>query len=162
MHYKLAIINAERLPTGKLPRSMSSEIAEIILNAKMSEGWEGLRTDLSRQFRELFNERGWTLDTNLMFEPARTITMHYRKNDVEVQVSWRHYEKIGTEMLKFQTDFVEGRIVGGIFICISEELREETVGAFSGSITMDKAIGYLKSVESVIQVPIAIFGLLPN
>ena len=77
-------------------------------------------------------------------------------------MSWRHYEKIGSEMLKFQTDYVEEKIKGAVFICITESMREYAPEAFMGSITMEKALTYLESVSSVIKVPIMLVGLVPE
>lgn len=161
MYFELVLANSNNLPKGKLTRNMISEIAEIVLEAYIGSGTESIRSELSTQFRNLFGDRHWELDTNLLFEPARAITMHFYKEGVEVLVSWRHYGKIGTEMLKFQTDFSEGRIACGVYICITEELSEYTGNAFSGSITMEKAMKYLESVKQTIQVPIVIIGLIP-
>ncbi len=120
------------------------------------------RTKISKQFRDLFPEKGWELDTNLLLEPAKTITMHFFKNNIGVQVSWKQYEKIGSEMLKFQTDYVDGKIKGAVFICIIERIRKFTPEAFMGSITMEIALSYLESVRSVVKVPILIIGLVPE
>lgn len=162
MHFALALVNVDSLPNGIVPSTMCSEIAEIVSAIDIGNSKDVARTEISKQFRVLFPENGWELDTNLLLEPAKTITMHFFKNQIGVQVSWRHYEKIGSEMLKFQTDYVEGKIKGAVFICISESLRKYASEAFKGSITMEKALSYLESVSAVIKVPILLMGLVPE
>ena len=162
MKFTLALVNSEYLKNGIIPSAMCSEVIEIILGTHLSDEKEVVRTNLSQAFRDAFPEFGWELDTNLLLEPAKTVTLHFYKNKIGVQVSWRHYEKIGSEMLKFQTDYVDGKIKGAVFVCVTEEFRNEISDAFQGSITMEKALTYLESVSAVIKVPILLIGLVPQ
>ena len=168
MQYELALFNAVDLEA--LPSTMNSEVAAIVHQAEVDLESKSFRRDLRVQFLTLFNNSGWKTDTNLYFEPARTGTPHFTKNRILVQISWRHYEKIGTELLKFQKDFQEGHIDAGVYICITDKLRNslrKTPGVkkgpetFEGSTTMEKATQYMESVKSIIKVPIAVMGLLP-
>ena len=77
---------------------------------------------------------------------------------------------IGTELMKFQKEFLEGRITAGVYICITEKLENYlkkihpssgSTESFQGSTNAEKVSKYLQSVGEIITVPIAIMGLLP-
>jgi hypothetical protein len=101
---------------------MNSEVAGIVHSINLNLETNSFRRDLSDCFKNAFEREQWETDTNLYFEPAREGTPHFIKNKILVQATWRHYMMIGTEMLKFQTEFANGRIDGGVYICVTEQL----------------------------------------
>ncbi len=167
MQYKLFTYNISNFDS--MPSTMNSEIAGIIHETVLELEPNSIRRDLSNQFMTVFEEHGWIGETNLYFEPARRRTLHYSKNRIHALVSWRHYNMIGTELLKLQTDFVENRIDAGVYICITNELAEmineisvraDSTNPFDGSITMEKVSEYLQCVSKTITVPLAVMGLI--
>ena len=166
MEYILKPYNIDDL--GTMPSAMNSAVAAIAHEINLNFETKSIRRNLTDSFQRVFESRNWKMDTNLHFEPARKRTLHYYKDRILVQVSWRHYNFIGTELLKFQVEFQKKRIDAGVFICITENLSKRfkelykasrKKNTFEGSITMEKVIQYLQNVSQVITVPLAIMGL---
>ncbi len=166
MQYKLFTYNISDFEA--MPSTMNSEVAAIVHEIELDLEPNSIRRNLSDQFRTAFEEHDWEEDTNLYFEPAQRRTLHYSKNRTHVLVSWRHYNMIGTELLKFQTDFAESRADGGVYICITDALAEhvsylakskKSTDPFDGSITMERVSQYLQCVTKTITIPLAIMGL---
>jgi len=168
VEYKLSLVNAREIEP--FPRAVNQEVDSIVKRATLDLDSAHPRKSLSGQFIALFEAGGWKRDANLYFEPSRVGTTHYLKNRMLVQVSWRHYEKIGTEMLRFQVEYDKEHITGGVYICVSKRLvdtlkkrhpESKESRNLTTSITMEKAVEYLSIVGEAITVPIAIMGLIP-
>lgn len=168
LQYKIALFNAE--DSGPLSSVMTQGVGEVIDEAELAIEAESLRRNLSEQFISLFEMANWNMDENLYFQEAQRNTKHFKKDGILVIVSWRHYNTIGTELLKFQADYMSGRIDAGVFVCITDGLNsyfEEVIKGkkdntgFGTSITMEKAMFYIRTVSDIITVPIAVMGILP-
>ena len=167
MRYKLMTFNVSNLEA--MPSAMNSEVAAIVHEVELNLESKSIRSDLSEQFRALFEQNGWKQDTNLWFEPGRRDTPHFIKDRILTQVSWRHYGMIGTELLRFQKDYIDDKIEGGFFVCITDQLdmflKENYVSSgitdpFDGSIKTERVGQYLKNVGEIITVPLLIMGLM--
>ena len=66
------------------------------------------------------------------------------KGRVGVQVSFNHYLRIGTELLRFQVLSYsdQDKIDVGIFISVTESLAKKWGESFAGSITYEKACNF--------------------
>jgi len=146
------------------------DIPSIVESATIEMGSKSIRRSLSDQFKKCFIDYEWEHDANLWFESGRDDTPHFFKNGVLAQVSWRHYGFIGTEMLRFQKDYLEERIETGVYICITNDLKRyvhsndtlrRKTKPFAGSIRMNIVEDYIKKVSSIITVPLLVVGLLP-
>ena len=80
MQYKLIPYNISDLQA--MPSTMNSAVAAIAHEIELDLDSKSIRTDLSDQFRQVFEEHHWEMDSNLYFEPARKRTLHYIKNRI--------------------------------------------------------------------------------
>ncbi|MFW9886696.1 MAG: BglII/BstYI family type II restriction endonuclease [Candidatus Thorarchaeota archaeon] len=167
MEYRLELFNSDSIES--LLGHLNSEILSIVNRASIDLD-ESHRRELSTQFRTYFQQKGWNQHTTLYFEDARKNTPHFIKNGILVHVSWRHYEKIGTELMKLQIDYVRKKISAAVIICITNDFLnvfkkhyklKGQDSPFSGSITLERVKRYIAEVSSMLSVPIVIIGLLP-
>jgi len=150
--------------------AMNSEVASIVHSVVLNAHQRDCRRDLSAQFFRVFREKGWEPSSTLYFRDSRKNTPHFTKNGVLAMFSWRHYEKIGSEILKFQKEYALGSIKAGVYICMTKSLAEyiksqqpktEKPRSFNDSINLERAQAYLEEVSSIITIPLAVMGLVP-
>lgn len=143
------------------------ENAEILssLEDLVPENHQKSRPEMSKLFRNLFSLRRWELDIGAFDKPdLASGKISFMKGRVGVQVSFNHYLRIGTELLRFQAlSFSDqNQIDVGIFISITDELIQQWSEGFLGSITFAKACSYYEKFRNAITVPIVFIGLLPD
>jgi len=143
------------------------ENAEILssLEDLQPENIQKNRPEMSKLFKNLFSLRRWDLDIDAFDKPdLASGKISFMKGRVGVQVSFNHYLRIGTELLRFQAlSFSDqNQIDVGVFISIAEELVKDWKEGFLGSITFEKACSYYEKYRNAITVPIVFIGLLPD
>lgn len=169
LKYELKVANVRDMKS--FARLIDTEIDSIIREVRVDYDSPSIRTDLSTQFRQLFEGHNWETGSSLWFTEGKGRTPHYVKKDLLAQVSWRHYGMIGTELLLFEVDFRKGSLKTGVFICVTEDLIEVIdenykgsgkTNPFDGSITQSKAMDYASSVKKIVTIPLAFIGLMPS
>lgn len=143
---------------------LRSEIFAIIDDLKPRED-QSKRRVMTNLIRDLFLGRMWANRVDV-FDDSQTSggKVSYMKGRVAVQVSFNHYLRIGTELLRFQTlSFADqNHIDVGVYICITNALLHKWSEGFFGSITFEKATSYYESYKNMISVPVLFIGLLPD
>ena len=83
------------------------------------------RPEMTRLFRELFSIRRWNHAISVFDEPDLAGgKIDFMKGRVGVQVSFNHYLRVGTELLRFQSLSYsdQDKIDVGVYISVSEKL----------------------------------------
>lgn len=123
------------------------------------------RPELTKLFRNLFALRRWDTGIDVFNESdVAGGKIDFMKGRVAVQVSFNHYLRIGTELLRFQAISYSDKnhIDLGVYITVTDKLVSKWGENFMGSITFEKAISYYTRFRNVITVPILFIGLIPD
>jgi hypothetical protein len=123
------------------------------------------RPEMSKLFRDLFSLRRWDQDIDVFDEPdLASGKISFMKGRVGVQISFNHYLRIGTELLRFQAlSYSSQNLIDvGVYISITEQLVQEWSEGFLGSITFERACRYYEEFRNAITIPIVFIGLLPD
>jgi len=143
------------------------EHAEIITCLEDLSPAEGQRNrpEMSKLFKEQFSMRRWDYGLEVFDQPGiASGKIDFMKGRIAVQVSFNHYLRIGTELLRFETLSYsdQNRIDVGVYVTITEALVKKWVKGFGGSITYEKACSYYERFKNAITVPVLFIGLLPD
>jgi len=143
------------------------EHAEIITCLEDLSPAEGQRNrpEMSKLFKELFSLRRWNNGIEVFDQhDIATGKIDFMKGRIAIQVSFNHYLRIGTELLRFEAMSYsdQNRIDVGVYVTITEALVKKWANGFAGSITHEKACSYYEHFKNAITVPVLFIGLLPD
>jgi hypothetical protein len=143
---------AEEILNSKL--SIKNELIDIVNNVNLSPK-DFSRPNLNKEFEKEFLKRGWKSQEKVSDELGARID--FIKEKVGVEVAFVHSSFLGIDLLKFQTMSFSDTIDVGIYIVMTDKLREKY--DLKGSIGFNKVQKYLPHFKSAIQVPIFVIGL---
>jgi hypothetical protein len=143
------------------------EHAEIITCLEDLSPVEGHRNrpEMSKLFKDLFSLRRWHYGIEVFDQPdIASGKIDFMKGRIAVQVSFNHYLRIGTELLRFETLSYsdQNRIDVGVYVTITKALVNNWDNGFAGSITHEQACSYYERFKNAITVPVLFVGLLPD
>jgi len=134
----------------------------------------GNRMSLSSAINDLFREglakEGWTKeapifqDSDYLGSDAKMWRLDFAKQDISIEVAFNHGEAMAWNLIKpvlaselnHVKKAIQTRI--GVIILATEDLK--TKGAFDSAVgTYEKALRYLKPLNTLLTVPLVVIGL---
>lgn len=159
-------------------KKQSYRLAEQLLHPSILEDLESLlihssidvqylsRPNFNDLLREIFKNGGWENYPsvfNQIINPFAKI--EYIKDNVGLEVGFRHTSLIGYNLIKFQISpsYNSDQIDVGIYLVTTQNFQKQIKKSYgqnwAGAMTFEKADRYLRHFKSTLQMPIYLVGI---
>lgn len=124
------------------------------------------RYHYNQVLKELFKSNGWQNNPSQLHEPVNPLArLELIKNNIGLEIGFRHSSLIGHNLLKFQLSppHNSDKINLGIFIVTTVNFQKQIKKIYqhnwTGAMSFERVDRYLRHFKSTIQMPIYLVGI---